>query len=104
MKDGVFDFPLDIFLVFDVLFDDVERRSTHCGDEIGARPQGGEPGAKRRELAAQEMSAAAFDQLDEQIDPVLRMHLAQQMNVVGHDFQLDDCYISLGCSLTNYFF
>ena len=66
-----------VALVLHVLLDDLQRRATDCGHEIGVGSQGREAPLEAGELFAQEPGRAAFDLLDQAVDSVLGVALDQ---------------------------
>jgi hypothetical protein len=90
-----------IFLILDVLLDDGQRRTADRRDEVAIRPQRWQSGFNHRKLLPKNSRGLTFNLLYEFVDAVLRINLKQKMNVVGHNFQLNNLRLSFFCNLFN---
>jgi hypothetical protein len=95
--------PLNILLVFDVLFDDRQARTTHRGYEIRICPESWEPAFQSGELLAKQERTTTFDPLHEFMNPKLRNNFTKEMDVIGHDFKFNDLTFQFISHLLNDF-
>lgn len=75
-------------LRFDVLLDFADRGTPRSAHEITVRPQGWKATLERWVFLAKQAARPALDCLYKSMNPELRIAVNQQMNMVGHHFNL----------------
>ena len=86
-NDGVHSDPL---LLFDVLFDSRKGCASYGSDEVTFGPQGWQPAPKPGKLLPKQPRGTTFHQPHQPMEAELRIDGNQQMDMVRHDFHLDD--------------
>jgi hypothetical protein len=81
---------LHVFLIFDVLFDDCQGCTAHCGYEIRIRPESREPALQSRELLAKQERTTSLDALHKFMNSELWNDFTKDMDVIGHDLKFND--------------
>jgi hypothetical protein len=78
------------FLVLDVALERLQRDAAGRRDDVRIGPQRGQSPLQRGELLSQRVRAVAFEQLHQTVNAELRIAANEQMDVIGHDLQLDE--------------
>ena len=94
---------LHVFLIFDVLFDDCQGRTAHCGYEIRIRPECREPALQSRELLAKQERTTPLEALHKFMNSKLRNNFTQDMDMIGHDLKFKDLTFQFISNLLNDF-
>jgi hypothetical protein len=94
---------LHVFLIFDVLFDDCQGRTAHCGYEIRIRPEGREPALQSRELLAKQERTTTLEALHKFMNSKLRNNFTQEMDMIGQDLKFKDLTFQFISDLLNDF-
>ncbi len=90
---------LDILLVFDVLLQDRNWRTTHSRNEIRMCPQGRQSTFQARKFSAKQTRTQALDPLHKFMNAKLRVNLTKDMNMVWHYFQFQNFATQFLCNL-----
>jgi hypothetical protein len=84
------DFHLDVLLIFDVLLQDRNWRTTNGRDKIGMSPQSRKFAFQMWELLTKQSKAKTFDLLHEFMYSKLRVYFTKDMKMLGRYFQFQN--------------
>jgi len=79
-------FHLDVFLIFDILFQDSDWSAANRGDKIRMCPQDRYSAFQKRKLLAKQKRTAALDSLHKFMSSQLRINFTKDMYVIGYYF------------------
>jgi hypothetical protein len=83
-----------VLLILDVLLNDRQRCAANRRDEITVGPQSWQAAFNEREVLTQLSRTQSLDFFDQPVYAVLWVYIDQQVDMIGHHFQLDQISVA----------